>query len=147
MPTDDASKSEIAVAAPHLTADELRTALVSVLGQTYGGSEAPPGARRAECSLHQIPRAFELASGDHLRLRPATTRLRKGCKVALIDVIRTMGASDRAQPAVADSDSKSLDVAANTPRSLGQLDHADPVHEEILQIQGDLDMSGWGFGK
>ena len=43
-----------------------------------------------------------------------------------------MRAPDGAQPAVADSDSKSLDVAANAPRSLGQLDHADPVHEGIF---------------
>ena len=58
-----------------------------------------------------------------------------------------MCASDGAQPAVADPDSKSLDVAANAPRSLGQLDHADPAHEDILQVQVDLDMSEWGFSK
>ena len=54
---------------------------------------------------------------------------------------------DGAQPAVADSDSKSLEVAANAPRSLGQLDQADPVHQDILQVQVDLDMSEWGFSK
>jgi hypothetical protein len=58
-----------------------------------------------------------------------------------------VGAPDGAQPAVSDTDSKSLDVAANATRSLGQIDHADPLHEDILQVQGDLDMSEWGFGK
>ena len=106
-----------------------------------------PSERRAERSLYQIPRPFELASGDHARLRPTTTRLRQGSEVALIDVVGTMRAPDGAQPAVAYPDSKSLDVAANAPRSLGQLDPTDPVHEDILQVQGDLDMSEWGFGK
>jgi hypothetical protein len=106
-----------------------------------------PGARPSERSLHQIPRPIKLAGGDLRRLRPATTRLKQGCEVALIDVVSTMRAPDSAQPAVADSDSKSLDVAADAPRSLGQLDHADPVHGDILQVQGDLDMSEWGFGK
>ena len=106
-----------------------------------------PGARPAERSLHQIPRPFEQASGDLPRLRPATTRLRKGCEVVQIDVVGTVCAPDGAQPALADSDSKSLDVAANAPRSLGQLDHSDPLHQDILQVQVDLDMSEWGFSK
>jgi hypothetical protein len=58
-----------------------------------------------------------------------------------------MRAPDGAQPAVTDPDSKGLDVAANASRSLGQLDHADSVHDDILQVQGDLDMSEWGLGK
>jgi hypothetical protein len=106
-----------------------------------------PGARPAKRSLHEIPRPLELAGSDLTRLRPATTRLRKGCEFALIDVVRAMRAPDGAQPAVADPDSKSLDVAADLPRGFGQVDHADPVHEGILQVQGDLDMSEWGFSK
>ena len=58
-----------------------------------------------------------------------------------------MRPTDGAQPAVADPDSKSLDMAANAPRSLGERDQADPVHQDILQVQVDLDMSEWGFSK